>query len=527
MSNRLLTHLRHVDLAVPDYDKQLDFYAGVWGLTKVAEDSGISFLAAEGSPEQYVVRLRKADEKRLDLVSYGAASAADVDTLAEQLLAGGVQLISQPGKIDTPGGGYGFRFFDVDGRTIEVSADVEVRQHRKIEEKESIPVKLSHVVLNSPDLDRTREWYERHLGFRLSDTLSSPHVGDVMHFMRISNQHHSMAIAKGPHTSLHHVSFEMRGLDEYMRGSGRVMRAGFTKVWGPGRHMAGDNTFTYFLDPHGNTVEYTTELELLDEDTWHPHVYDFSQPEVADQWGTANPDERTGRQGVLQRRRPRRASSPRRSDPLEPRGRGDQLSCRHRSPRPLLLSCPPALTPTGPSHALRHVRTPRPTPCGRRRRGRHTPPPARCPLPDRTAPTQAGSVPELLDAGTRTLDAPAGPHVSEVRLLPPLQPPTVRDFVTFEEHVEGVRRSVDGGGRGARTVVRGARPSTSPTPTRCTARTTTSPAPGIERPRLRAGGRRRDRQGGPRPHPRAGPRPHRRLHRSSTTGRRATCSPPR
>lgn len=50
MNARLLTHLRHVDLAVPDYDKQLDFYAGVWGLTKVAEDSGISFLAAEGSP---------------------------------------------------------------------------------------------------------------------------------------------------------------------------------------------------------------------------------------------------------------------------------------------------------------------------------------------------------------------------------------------------------------------------------------------------------------------------------------------
>lgn len=31
-----------------------------------------------------------------------------------------------------------------------------------------------------------------------------------------------------------------------------------------------------------------------------------------------------------------------------------------------------------------------------------------------------------------------------MRLLAPLQPPTVRDFVTFEEHVEGVRRSVDG-----------------------------------------------------------------------------------
>jgi 2-keto-4-pentenoate hydratase/2-oxohepta-3-ene-1,7-dioic acid hydratase in catechol pathway len=31
-----------------------------------------------------------------------------------------------------------------------------------------------------------------------------------------------------------------------------------------------------------------------------------------------------------------------------------------------------------------------------------------------------------------------------VHLLSPLQPPTVRDFVAFEEHVEGVRRSIDG-----------------------------------------------------------------------------------
>ncbi|MFE2070384.1 fumarylacetoacetate hydrolase family protein [Streptomyces sp. NPDC059467] len=55
-----------------------------------------------------------------------------------------------------------------------------------------------------------------------------------------------------------------------------------------------------------------------------------------------------------------------------------------------------------------------------------------------------GGLPELLEAGAAMLDVPAGPHVSEVRLLPPLQPPTVRDFVTFEEHVEGVRRSIDG-----------------------------------------------------------------------------------
>ncbi len=288
MTKRLITHLRHVDLAVPDHGKQLDFFTNTWGLKAEHTDTGLTFLAAEGTPEQYVVRLRQADDKRIDLIAFGAASTADVDSLAGQLAAAGVQLISEPGTVQTPGGGYGFRFFDNEGRTVEISSDVAVRHHRKIEEGESIPVRLSHVVINSADPDATRAFYEQHLGFALSDTLMHPHMGEMMWFMRINSWHHSLAVARGPHPSLHHASFELRGLDEYMRGTGRLLRAGVEKIWGPGRHLAGNNTFSYFLDPHGNTVEYTTELEQVDEDTWHPHLYDFTQPEVADQWGTAN-----------------------------------------------------------------------------------------------------------------------------------------------------------------------------------------------------------------------------------------------
>jgi catechol 2,3-dioxygenase-like lactoylglutathione lyase family enzyme len=289
MTESLITHLRHVDLAIPDYDRQLAFYTDVWGLTKAADDTGISFLAAQGSPERYIIRLRKAAEKRLDLVSFGTASNADVDVLAERLIAKGVQLVAEPGDLGTEGGGYGLRFFDLDGRTIEVSAGVEVRRHRRIEEKESIPVRLSHVVLNGTDPDRTAQWYTDVLGFRLSDTLAGPEMGTVMNFMRCNPRHHSIAFARGPHVSLHHVSFEMRGIDEFMRGCGRVIRAGTKKVWGQGRHLAGDNTYSYFLDPENNTIEYTTELAELDEDAWHPHVYDMHDPEVQDQWGTANP----------------------------------------------------------------------------------------------------------------------------------------------------------------------------------------------------------------------------------------------
>ena len=286
MSLSPITHIRHFDIAVPDFDKQVEFYKNHWGLTVQHDDGNVVYFAAEGSPEQYVTRVRRSPDKRLDLVAFGAADREAVDSLAHKLASSGVKLVFEPTDLQTLGGGYGFRFFDLEGRTIEVSTDVEIRKHRKIEERESIPVRLSHVVLNSAEPEKMRDWYERNLGFRLSDTLNHPHVGDLFYFMRCSTQHHSMAIARGPHASLQHASFELRGLDEYMRGSGRIIRAGYRKIWGPGRHRAGDNTFTYFVDPNGNTMEMTTELETIDEDTWHPHIFDVQEPETSDQWGT-------------------------------------------------------------------------------------------------------------------------------------------------------------------------------------------------------------------------------------------------
>ncbi|MEV6233492.1 VOC family protein [Saccharopolyspora shandongensis] len=283
----LITHLRHVDIAMPNFADQRTFYRETWGLTETANDSGVSFLAAEGSPELYVVRLREDDQKRTDLIAFGSASPVDVDTLTEQLIGRGVTLVHEPRVLDTPGGGYGVRFFDNEGRVVEVSADVAVRAHRKIEERESIPVRLSHVLMNTPTPEVTVRWYIENLGFRLSDTMR---IGDreIMWFLRCNTFHHSFGFVRGPHAAFHHASFEMRGVDEFMRGTGRLHRLGFERLWGPGRHRAGDNSFSYFLDHAGNTVEYTTELEIIDEDTWHPHIYDLTDPANADQWGTAN-----------------------------------------------------------------------------------------------------------------------------------------------------------------------------------------------------------------------------------------------
>jgi 2-keto-4-pentenoate hydratase/2-oxohepta-3-ene-1,7-dioic acid hydratase in catechol pathway len=53
-------------------------------------------------------------------------------------------------------------------------------------------------------------------------------------------------------------------------------------------------------------------------------------------------------------------------------------------------------------------------------------------------------VSEAVRRGKAALVRTAGVPLSEVVLAAPLRPASVRDFVAFEEHVEGVRRSMDG-----------------------------------------------------------------------------------
>jgi catechol 2,3-dioxygenase-like lactoylglutathione lyase family enzyme len=285
-ANSPITHLRYAALATEDFAATVAFYEGIWGLYRVAGDSGVAFLGAVGSPEPFIMRIRAAAERRTDLIAFGARDRVAVDRLAARLGGEGVRLVSEPGTLQTPGGGYGFRFFDPDGRLVEVSSDVAGKPYRELEPTESVPRKLSHVVLNSPDVPVLLAFYERYFGLRLSDWLQ-----DRMCFLRCSEDHHSLAIARSPNAGLNHVSFEMRGIDEYMRGTGRMVRHGHRTLWGPGRHTAGDNVYSYFAGPDSFVVEYTTALEqVLDEDAWIPRVWPPG-PEYADRWGTGGPGE--------------------------------------------------------------------------------------------------------------------------------------------------------------------------------------------------------------------------------------------
>jgi catechol-2,3-dioxygenase len=279
MTRPMLTRLRAVALGGPGLPALAPFYRDVWGLMPVAEADGVVYLRGTG-PEHHIVALHDRPARGIVSIDFAAGERAAVDALQRQLAEQGVA-VTAPAPLDTPGGGYGFALRDPDGRQLRALADV--AQHGDAADHDDHPRRLSHVVLNSAALDVAKDFYCDRLGFKVSDWSE-----DQMVFLRCSRDHHSIAFNRLGHASLNHVAFEMRSINAYMRGIGRLKHAGHPVAWGPGRHGPGDNPFAYFPTPGGFVFEYTAELQQIDEATHRPQVWQ-RVPHLSDTWGTAGP----------------------------------------------------------------------------------------------------------------------------------------------------------------------------------------------------------------------------------------------
>jgi catechol 2,3-dioxygenase len=121
------------------------------------------------------------------------------------------------------------------------------------------------------------------LGFRISDSTAR------MEFLRCGVDHHTVALAHGDGLSLNHAAFEMDDIDGLMYGAGRLIDHGYAVEWGLGRHGPGNNVFSYFIDPDGMAIEYTTEMQQIDEAVHRPQDlrYWSEFPRRPCRWGVA------------------------------------------------------------------------------------------------------------------------------------------------------------------------------------------------------------------------------------------------
>ncbi|MEI7738698.1 MAG: VOC family protein [Betaproteobacteria bacterium] len=272
-----ITGVRSVALSVPDLQATADFFTKTWGLELTENKGGIQYFKGTGS-DAFLISLRQSSgpAKLID-VSLRAASLQAIHEIQNHL-GGHGKVISQTAPLSEPGGGVACTISDNAGRIYQiVFGDT---QNSASPEQKDRPIRLAHVVLNSNEIEVTQKFYEEVFDFSLSDRTK------MMAFMRCNSDHHSIAFGDQDNNALNHIAFAVPDLDAVMRGGGRLKDAGFPIAWGPGRHGPGNNTFNYFVGPSNIVVEYTSDIEQIDDNYKVGAPSDWTWPPGRiDQWG--------------------------------------------------------------------------------------------------------------------------------------------------------------------------------------------------------------------------------------------------
>jgi catechol 2,3-dioxygenase-like lactoylglutathione lyase family enzyme len=272
--------LAHVGFGARNLSLQAEFYTDKWGLQPIEEHGSELFLRAEG-PEHHVLTLH-GGEPGLHHIALAVAAPEDIDRAHDELLAAGVEVVTPPTQELEPGVARAIRFKDPDGNLVELVAGVD-EVHEPYGGRDAKPYALNHVVLNCGDRDRTEAFYRDTLGFKFTDQ-----VGDLLNFYRCNANHHSLAFG-GPgrdgRVGLNHAAFELKDYEQWLKAVFWAGEKGVTRTWGPGRHLVGNNLFSYYLDPEHNVVEYTAEVEQITDPNYVPR----RRPLIADVWSTAQP----------------------------------------------------------------------------------------------------------------------------------------------------------------------------------------------------------------------------------------------
>ncbi len=273
----MIKAIGHVALQVPDLDASVDYAVGVMGLRQVERRNGTAFLT-QGTMH-HSLQLIQGHAAALDHFALEAEGRDGLDRLRDALDRAGARVVSESPQ--EPGLEQALRFLGPSGTVIEVYAGMEQGQPGYVPSGVR-PRKFGHVTLKSSNVRELQGFLESVLGFKISDD-----IGDgMLVFLRCNPDHHGVAIAAGA-DGLHHYAWEVEGLPELGRLGDLLDQQGRYFLWGPGRHGAGDNIFTYHHDPAGAIVEYYADMERIYDDAPRPRHWALADRRAANLWGAS------------------------------------------------------------------------------------------------------------------------------------------------------------------------------------------------------------------------------------------------
>ena len=129
--------------------------------------------------------------------------------------------------------------------------------------KKGIYAPLQHLTFASKDVEKFQNFYQRKLGFQVTDRVVKS-TGELATCFTTSNhEHHTIACFKSSQNGMDHHSYEAGEWNNIKIWCDHFAQNNIKLMWGPGRHGPGNNLFVFIEDIDGNWIEISAELETV------------------------------------------------------------------------------------------------------------------------------------------------------------------------------------------------------------------------------------------------------------------------
>jgi catechol 2,3-dioxygenase-like lactoylglutathione lyase family enzyme len=120
-----------------------------------------------------------------------------------------------------------------------------------------------HLTLATHDPEAIEAFYCGKLGFAVSDRVRKPNGEVATIFTRGNHEHHNLACFRSDRVGVDHHSYEAGEWNVIRDWCDHLATLDIQLMWGPGRHGPGNNLFIFIVDPDGNWIEISAELEVI------------------------------------------------------------------------------------------------------------------------------------------------------------------------------------------------------------------------------------------------------------------------
>ncbi len=275
----LIRQMGHIALATPDPEGSAQDLSDIVGLAIV--DRGTELVTLSCNSRRHEVGYFKSEKRAVLAVGLEAADPEAIDEVRRRAVGRQCEILADHSYF--PHVDRAVRMRTPHGLIFEVHTPVPRDQPSRRIGHGPNPVRLEHVNVRVLDARGFGDFCADVFGMKLSDRTTND---ELMWFRAADGFHHTIAIGTGP-AKLHHYGFDANCFEDIARVADTLSVKGRAMLWGPGRHGAGDNIFSYYADPNGCVVETSIEMERIDCDAlFEPRTWSLGpESRVRNLWG--------------------------------------------------------------------------------------------------------------------------------------------------------------------------------------------------------------------------------------------------